>query len=333
MTTRQRIAALLLAIAIALLVWSCATPVVDDQAHTPSDEPAETTTGETTGFRMIGQLDFALLPEASGLSVSRIDSNRLWLVNDQGNAPALIAIDTTSMLATSQIVTGASNRDWEDLAGFTLDGQPWLMIADVGDNNAVRDDVSLIFLPEPVDPNGAKTLPSSRVSFRYPDGPRDVESVAVDTTRDSIFLLSKRTSPPVLYRLPLATTMAAATNNQSQPLIAERLGPVGSIPSPTAMELKLFPEFGRYRNQPTAMDMAADGSTIALLTYGEAYSVKLSPEQTVLDALNEPLTPLLMPVLAQPETIALDAMGHVFISTERRDAPLLVRRLAGAETP
>ena len=100
----------------------------------------------------------------------------------------------------------------------------------------------------------------------------------------------------------------------------------------TAMEVKLFPRLGRYRNQPTAMALSRDGRHIALLTYGEAYLVTLSPDATWLAALNGALRPLALPVLAQPETIAIGEGNLLYVTSERRNAPLLTLSLAELES-
>ncbi len=269
---------------------------------------------------IVGALDFSVLPEASGLAVSRLDATQLWFVNDTGNRAELVGVRVPDMATRRVPVTGARNRDWEDLAAFTLDGQAWLAIADVGDNGAVRDRVTIYFVPEPA-ANAPATAQALALSFDYSDGPRDVEAVAVDAERDAIYLLSKRTKPPVLYTLPLRASLAAARANDGA--TASPLGAVTSIPTPTALELKLFPKYGAYRDQPTAMDLSADGRSIALLTYGEAYLIALSPGQSWLEAMNGPLQPLGMPVLAQPETIAWDPDGGLYASSEQRGAPLI----------
>lgn len=274
--------------------------------------------------QLLGELDFALLPEASGMSASRRIDGRLWFVNDQGNGNDLIAVDLPAMRHEQVAVDGVKNRDWEDLAGFELDDTAWLMIADVGDNRAARKSVGLVFVREPATSSLPARVDVAGVArLAYPDGARDVESVAIDGPGDQILLLSKRTSPPVLYALGLRATLEHAVNGNSDLLTPQRLGEVNRIPAPTALELRLFPRFGRYRNQPTAMDISADGTQMALLTYGEAYRITRANDETWLDALNRPLTPLGMPVLAQPETIAFDLHGSILLSTEQENAPLL----------
>lgn len=269
---------------------------------------------------VVGPLDYKVLPEVSGLVASRRDPSALWLVNDSGNRAELVAMTVPGMATRRVRVTGARNRDWEDLAAFTLDNEPWLIICDVGDNGAVRKQVALHFLPEP-GAGARETEPVSTLQFSYSDGPRDVEAVAVDEGRDRIYLLSKRTKPPVLYSLPLRDALAAAQDGRE--LTAQALGPVTTIPAPTALELRLSPKFGKFRDQPTAMDLSRDGRSIALLTYGEAYRIDLGPDQTWLEALNGTLTPMIMPVLKQAETIAWAADGGLFATSEQRGSPLI----------
>lgn len=269
---------------------------------------------------IVGPLDYSVLPEVSGMAASPTDADTLWIVNDSGNRAEIIALSVPDMATQRVRVDGALNHDWEDLASFTLDDDAWIMIADVGDNNAARNRVSLHFLREP-DTSANAVARASTVEFSYSDGPRDVEAVAVDAARDAIYLLSKRTKPPVLYSLPLRDAMAAARNGNR--LTARRLGAVTTIPSPTALELKLSPRFGKYRDQPTAMDLSPDGRAIALLTYGEAYQAVIDPGETWLDALNGSLEPLGLPVLKQPETIAWAADGSLYASSEQRGAPLI----------
>ena len=145
-----------------------------------------------------------------------------------------------------------------------------------------------------------------------------------------MYVLSKRDNPPVLYRLKLATVFAAAQSGDQ--LQFERMGSVTSVPQPTPLELRLFPRYGKYRAQITAMDISPDGKRAAVLTYGEAYVAEVSEDGDWLRALNEALYPAGMPSLPQPETITIDNDGVIWITTEQRDAPLLRLTPAAADS-
>lgn len=274
--------------------------------------------------RSLGTLDYGLLPEASGMAISRRTENRLWLINDAGNSADLVAADLNPQgqdyAFRSISVTGARNGDWEDLDGFEKDGRAYLIIGDIGDNLARRDHVALHFVAEP-ESDATATATAETLKLEYPDGARDAESLAVDVAGDRIYILSKRDTPPVLYAYPLSKALQQVGNTETVTL--RRLGEITSIPAPTKLELRLFPRYGRYRNQPTGMSLSPDGSTIVLLTYGDAYRVLLDKDRDWLNSLNGALESVGMPFLAQPESIAIDAEQTIFLSSERENAPLL----------
>ncbi|MEL7024753.1 MAG: hypothetical protein AAGL69_13520 [Pseudomonadota bacterium] len=291
---RRRMAALLLGLASPVLVASALS------------------------HQRIGELNYELLPEASGMAISAIDPQRLWFINDRGNRAEIIALDLPDFEHTSVAVTGARNTDWEDLEGFVVDGDSWLAIADIGDNVAEREKVAVHLLREPSTDTDSIEIQQT-LRFTYPGGPRDAESLAVDPVSRHIYILSKREKPPVLFRVALPPSDATGVIDVE----LERLGEVTSIPAPAAIEVRLFPRYGKYRNQPTAISLGPDGKTIALMTYGEAYVAKLDDDRDWLAALNRPLCALGSPLLAQPETIAVDNAGAVYVSSERKKAPLI----------
>ncbi len=125
-------------------------------------DPASSSSGrggaEQAGFiyrdaDVVGTIDTPGLVELSGLAASRIRDDTLWAHNDSLNAPILYAFGSDGRDLGSLRVEGASYLDWEDMASFELDGQPYLVIGDVGDNKAIRPFVSLFFLREPAIPS------------------------------------------------------------------------------------------------------------------------------------------------------------------------------------
>ncbi|MEM9173497.1 MAG: hypothetical protein AAGA84_12415, partial [Pseudomonadota bacterium] len=158
----------------------------------------------------------------------------------------------------------------------------------------------------------------------YPDGARDAESMAVDARGNAIYILSKRDSEPRLYQLPLDEALRVSGTDQT--LTLTLLGNITSIPTPTPLELSLFPKYGQFRNQPTAMSLSADGNIIGLMTYGDAYRSVLGPDRDWLAALNGGLVSVEVPFLPQAETIAIDAEQTLYVTTEQQGAPLLAFR-------
>ncbi len=96
----------------------------------------------------VGTLENRKLDEASGLAHSRLDPGILWVINDDG--PAVVyAIDHTGRERGRVKIADAKNKDWEDIASFSLDGTAYLVIADIGDNYSKRKDVTLYVIEEP----------------------------------------------------------------------------------------------------------------------------------------------------------------------------------------
>ena len=263
--------------------------------------------------------------ESSGLAVSRLDPGILWTHNDSGGQPVLYAIEPTGARRGDLRITDLLNRDWEDLASFTLDGRSYLLIADVGDNASRRNDCALYIVAEP-DPADLSPLRETiatiawKIPVRYLDGPRDCEAVAVDAQAGVVYLLAKRTSPHGLYTLPLrppADSVVPAARPVAQ-------FPNTSIPQPTATQ-KLMPiATGRFRAQPTGMDFAADGSAAVVVSYGDVLVFPRQKNEPWAAALLRP--PLVLPPhgLTQAEGVAFGADSRtIHVSSEGTPAGLI----------
>ena len=139
--------------------------------------------------------------EASGVAVSRIHKDVVWIINDGGNNDALIfGVNSKGEHLGTINIQGVRNNDWEDIASFEYKGKPYILIADVGDNSAKRTKYFLHVIQEPdfkkishISPVLIK--PSWSIEFTYEDDPRDCESAAVDIINKKIILLSKETIP------------------------------------------------------------------------------------------------------------------------------------------
>lgn len=267
---------------------------------------------------VLGVLDYKALPEASGMALSLNDPNRIWFINDSGNRSELIALNLESFEFTPVNIKKLKNKDWEDLAAFRYQGESWLAIADVGDNDAKREKVKLYFLPERKALDRAVVI-HTEIEIKYPDGPRDVESMAIDSETQTLYLLSKRDTQPRLYSLPLPNL----EKGREYELEPRFLGVVESIPRPSGEELRTYPKYGANRHFPTGMTMLPDGSAIAVLTYRGAYLARLGAERDWLAALNESLCPVSTPALQQAESIDGDANGWLYVTSEGKNAPLL----------
>ncbi|QDV71485.1 hypothetical protein Poly24_52220 [Rosistilla carotiformis] len=168
--------------------------------------------------------------ESSGVAASWRHEGILWTHNDSGDSPRLFAMDQQGRHRHEVEISGAKHIDWEDIASYALDGQPQLMIADVGDNARRRKEVVCYRVNEP-------NLDSKRVEvaqiwrIQYPDGPRDCEAVAVDVRERVILLACKvRNFAAEVYSVPLET------GRKDAQVTATRVGTIG-MPMITAMDI------------------------------------------------------------------------------------------------
>ncbi len=271
------------------------------------------------GTAVAALIDDAELPEISGCAASHRQPGWLWLHNDSGNAPRLFAIDDRGRVRARVTIDGVAAGDWEDIAGYDGPTGPMLAIADTGDNFALRREVSVFLLPEP-DASATHAAPLRQIRFRYPDGPRDLEALAVDAAAGQILLLDKRRPPATLYALTLA-----GPDEQ----IAQRLATVPDWwpEPPTPVETI---GASRYRGAATAMDLAPDGRRLAVLndTHWQVYSRQ--PGESWATALQRAPRSGRLPRQGLPmrdtiyEALCWDAAGDgLWISGERLPAPLL----------
>jgi hypothetical protein len=202
----------------------------------------------------VAQVDVAGLEEASGLAVSRVHDNVLWTHNDSGHRATLYALDTSGRLR-ARVEVAAQVLDWEDLASFEWRGQPWLALADTGDNFRLRAEGTIYLLPEPA-LSATLAVPQRTLRFRYPDGAHDVEAVAVDVKHGVILLLEKRRPPAQLYALRL-------DGPEQQNAV-----PIGTLPElgHAGADGAMTRCVRRAEINIAAMDLSADGLTLSLLS-------------------------------------------------------------------
>lgn len=262
------------------------------------------------------------LTETSGIAPSRRQPGRFWVHNDSGNDAELHLMSAEGSRLASVVVEGVSNIDWEDLAGFELDGKPYLLIADTGDNGGIRQTLQLIVVEEPaVITDGMRLRAAWVLRFRWPDGARDCEAVAVDAAIGQILLISKKRVPPELFALELR-----ATDGEVQ--TARALGLLHGIAQPTAEERARNPRFGRYRSQVTAADLSPDGRTLAVLNYQSLYLYTREAGEPWPATLGRPQH-LDFAWMPQAEAVTFSIDGHeLWVAGEQRPSPLIRFRRA-----
>ena len=289
----------------------------------PADMPHQPPQAKYKDAVPCGRISSPQLTEISGLAVSRKTPGLLWAINDSRNPSKVYGLSTKGILLKTYKVDGATNWDWEDLAGFRYKKENFLVIADVGDNWSTRPFNTLYCVKEPTPDSQSNSVLQLewKMDFRYEKGPLDCESVAVDVANQKIYLLSKRSTEPVLYELPLDMPCKKSMYT------ARAVAKIRNIPGPTPEDQKQA--YGKYRSRPTAMDISADGNTLFILTYKHAYVYSRTPDQTWDMAFSNPPLQITLPdpskTMVQREALGLDqTSGNIFITSEKASAPIYV---------
>lgn len=142
------------------------------------------------------------ITESSGLVQSARDPALAYTVNDSGSAPVVYVLE----LSTGQVVGTATLGETEvaDVEALALGADERLYVADIGDNEGVRQRVDIYAIDQPA--QGDVTVTPERHRLRYADGPRDAESLVSDVLDGSFYIVSKGLLGGELYRLdPLRT--------------------------------------------------------------------------------------------------------------------------------
>lgn len=272
--------------------------------------------GDNGGARLSGLLIDPQLDEISGLAASQRHRDVLWIHDDGGNPERLFAIDLRGQRLATFRLEGVPKTDWEDIDSFELDGRAYLLIADVGDNGGLRRTLQLHIVEEPKQLENARLKPAWSIAFRWPDGARDCEAVAVDVARRQILLISKKRQPPEMFWLPLRP--------ESRDLLtARRVGELAGIPQPDARERERWPRRSKLQGQVTAADVSPDGRTLAVMTYRYLLLYPRGPRERWRSAIRSAPQVRALPALPQPEALGWSRDGRTLFATgEFIPAPL-----------
>lgn len=243
--------------------------------------------------------------ESSGVACGHATPGVFWTHNDSGDSPRIFAFNAKGEDLGTFDIQAAIHRDWEDIASFTRGGKAYLLIADIGDNDAERDDYTLYLAEEPrLNPEKrsprAKLRVRMAIAFRYEDGSQNCEAIAVDPTSGLILLATKTVVGKAgVYGLRIPERVVP-----DQVLVAKLLAP-----------LKL--------TMVTAMDVSPDGLRSIVLTYGNAYEFTRAPDEKWSDAFARVPRMISMPPRRQGESICYGPDGKtLYLTGEKLPCPL-----------
>jgi hypothetical protein len=277
-------------------------------------------------FDVSGRLEDSDIREASGMARSQREPGLLWIINDNGAKEIVHATDKTGSQLGQFKLQKSRNKDWEDLASFRLGNMPYLMIADIGENDAKHDERTLYFVEEPPLEKKGKSKLDWRVDYVYPDGARDAESAAVDIDGQRALILSKRDIPPQLYSVPLLV-------DSDDTVTATLLGTVNSLQRPSRSDIEYASKAKDWYWQPVGMDISEDNLAAVILTYREVYFFQRKADQNWLQALNSQPVRISLGNFKNAESIAFgNDEREVLVTGETKNSRILRVDLGGVTT-
>lgn len=253
-----------------------------------------------------GVVNTSLLAEISGAVSSSLNPHCLWVHNDSGNENCLYALDTrTAAVIAVYRIAGVANHDWEDIAAGPgpEQGVSYLYVADIGDNDMKRPVKQIVRFPEPRltagSPAEMKIVRGADIiSFKYPDGCHDAETLLLDPLSRDMYIVSKTSRDAVLYRLSFP-------QNTDRVIAAEKCGAV-------------------HLPQATAGSVTRDGSGIVIKNYFSLFYWRRDAGSTLFQALGA--APVILPYIPEPQGEAVcwdrDGKGLFTLSEQKANMPV-----------
>ena len=254
--------------------------------------------------------------ESSGLAASRTMPGAYWTHNDSGDGPFIYAFDTRGDSLGIFRVTGAQARDWEDMAAGPgpQANKSYLYIGDIGDNDAVRDEVVVYRVAEPALTTATRKLtkarpgatePAEAIRLKYPDGKHDAEALLVHPITGNIYIVNKvPIANPVVYE-------ATAPFTAGKLVTMRRIG-----------EIRVPSIFGGV---VTGGSVSPDGRRVALCDYFQGYEIVLpAKSRDFNDIWKQKMIGFDLGKRKQGESITYRLDGKAFLATsEGKQSPLI----------
>ena len=180
-----------------------AATITATSAATPAATPTATPTPTHAPVVMLGlvsHLASSRITESSGIAASYTYPDVAYTLNDNSEDRQTVysfRISTGKLLGKTEL----PYKKRGNTESIYADPKGRLWIGDLGDNDNKRTDAAIIRFTEPGPGNRAPTG-LIRFPVRYSNGKPNVEALLVNPVNDRVYLIDKRSSAALLYRLP-----------------------------------------------------------------------------------------------------------------------------------
>ncbi len=303
----------LLIFCLIFLACSAASPSVEKSAGN-TDNTAKNSTHGFDKPKIVGKIASDEITESSGIAASGCSENVFWTHNDSGNGAFLFAINGKGEKLGTWKVSGAQNKDWEDIAAFKdTNGECFLYVGDIGNNERRKSEFTIYRLKEPkisgADKSSSKKNPQTTetaqaIKFDYPDARHDAETLLVQPQTGDIYVLSKSLSQSsAVYKLA-ANYDLKKTNTLKK--IADFTVP--ALP-------------GGFL---TGGDISPDAKRVIISDYFSGYEITLPKEAKNFDDIWRQKSVIVdLGAREQGEGVCYSADGNsIFATSEKKNSPV-----------
>jgi hypothetical protein len=266
-----------------------------------------------------GHLWIKDMNEISGIAASGINPDLYYIHNDSGDTSRFFAMLPNGELKSTIYFNGDPNErlgvnDCEDIAvgPGPAKGKSYVYVGDIGDNGSRYNYITVYRIEEK--PEWAKdtTLNANAVPihFKYPDGPKDAETLMIDPIEKLIYIVSKRQDSVTVYTSPL-------NYKPNDTLVLNK-------------RCKLFFPGYKLFKWITAGDISKDGQHVLLKSYTKVYYWKRENNEPIWKTLQK--KPQILPYIQEKQGEAIgftpDGKGY-YTTSEGVYSPIYYYKIPG----
>ncbi|SDE26511.1 hypothetical protein SAMN05216464_10528 [Mucilaginibacter pineti] len=251
-----------------------------------------------------GRLSSKQMSEISGIAASTINPGIYYVHNDSGDTSRFFAITPDGKIKTTIYFKGDTRRtlgvtDCEDIdvGPGPEKGKSYVYLGDIGDNSSNRKTIAIYRFLEKKSwaSDSLTTATAVTLHLKYPDGPKDAETLIVDPIEKLLCIVSKRGDTVAVYTTPL--------NYKANDTLT------------LTKRTKLF--FAGYKpfKWITAGDISKDGKQILLKSYEKVYYWRREPNEHIWDVMTRKPQELNYEPEKQGEAIGFTPDGTGYYTT------------------
>jgi len=259
---------------------------------------------EESEITLVGRLQDKQLDEISGIAASGVFNDIYYIHNDSGDTSRFFAIMPDGKIRKTIYYNGDPKVpqgvvDCEDIAvgPGPVAGKSYVYMGDIGDNDAVRKYITIYRMEE--QPSWAKdsliNTTAVPLHLKYPDGPKDAETLMIDPIQKLICIVSKRSDTVKVYTTPLSY-------KANDTLVLTKRS-------------KLFFEGIKPFKWITAGDISKDGKQILLKSYAKVYYWPRNTDESIWQTMQKKPQELPYQVEKQGEAIGFTPDGKGYYTT------------------